>query len=98
MTLLRLSVVFTALSALVSMHLASAHEAAQHVKPVSPTAQRLSLGDGKISTTPRQGYVQWLAEAASPAAVARIAWANGSIKLQALGIQVASHRLKLAEC
>lgn len=66
MTLLRLSVVFTALSALVSMHLASAHEAAQHVKPVSPTAQRLPLGDGKISTTPRQGYVERLAEASFP--------------------------------
>jgi YHYH protein len=57
MNVLRLSVLPVVLSALASGHLAFAHDAAQHAKSANQTAQRLPLGDGKISATPRQGYV-----------------------------------------
>ncbi|MBS7807357.1 YHYH protein [Variovorax sp. PCZ-1] len=44
----------------ISTNLAFAHDPALHTKPAHASAQqpnRLPLGDGKISATPRQGYV-----------------------------------------
>ncbi len=57
MKVFRLSLISVAFGALASTHLSFAHDAALHAKPANPVAQRLPLGDGKISTTPRQGYV-----------------------------------------